>query len=188
MRVLGIVGSPRKEGNTYELVKYTLNKINAGGIETEPIYLSGKNIQPCKGCDACRKNKRCAIDDDLWDIFENMLSADGILIGAPVYTGSVPAILKALLERTSYLSSTTGRSFERKVGAPIVVAARAGHNFTHAELLMWFHVKGFYMVGSSYWNVAFGWEKGDVKKDKRAFRTLDSLANNFVYLLKHLNK
>ena len=114
------------------------------------------------------------------------LEADGILIGSPVYTGSVPGILKALLERTSYLSHTTGRSLERKVGAPIVVAGRAGHNFTHAELLMWFHITGFYMVGSSYWNVAIGLNKGDVHKDIMAFRTLDHLTDNFVYLLRLL--
>ncbi len=188
MKVLGIVGSPRKQGNTYELIKYTLDKIGSGGFDTELVQLAGKKIQPCTACNTCKEIKKCSIDDDLWELFEKMLSADGILIGSPVYSGTAPGLLKSLLERTSWLTYTTGRTFERKIGAPIVVAARAGHNFTHAELLMWFHAKGFYMVGSNYWNIAFGWEKGDVINDKTAYRTLDNLVDNFIYLLEHLKE
>ena len=186
MNVIGIVGSPRVGGNSYLLVEYALKKIQVHGFSTEIVELSGKNIQACRGCDICREKQSCVIEDDLMAVFEKMLHADGILIGCPVYTGSVPAILKAFLERTSYLCHTTGRSLERKVGAPIVVAGRAGQNFTHAELLMWFHATGFYMVGSRYWNVAVGLNKGDVRKDEMAFRTLDRLVDNFVYLLRLL--
>jgi len=183
MNVIGLVGSPRAGGNTYTLIDHALRRIQTHDFSTEIVELSGRNIQACKGCDICREKRSCAIDDDLMPLFEKMLEADGILIGCPVYTGSAPGLLKAFLERTSYLCHTTGRSFERKVGAPIVVAGRAGQNFTHAELLMWFHATGFYMVGSNYWNVAIGLNKGDVEKDKMAYRTLDRLTDNFVYLL-----
>ena len=183
IKVLGLVGSPRSQGNTHQLVEYALHRIKAVGFTTELVELSGRNIQACRGCDSCRENKACVIDDDLMPVFEKMLNANGILIGSPVYTCTAPGLLKSLLERTSYLCYTTGRTFERKVGAPIVVSARSGQNFTHAELLMWFHARGFYMVGSDYWNMAIGLKKGDVTKDKMAFQTIDKLIENFVNLL-----
>ncbi len=187
MKVLGIVGSPRSKGNTYELVKYSADKIvEIGGFNTEVIELSGKKIEFCKACETCRHTNCCAIEDDLWELFEKMHSADGILIGSPVYTGTSPGLLKALLERTSWLSHTIGRKFSRKVGVPIVVGGRSGQNFTHAELLMWFHINGFYMVGSDYWNIAFGLDKGGVLQDKMVFKVLDTMVDNLVYLLNRL--
>ena len=82
---------------------------------------------------------------------------------SPVYFGSATALIKSLMERAGYISRLNGEPFTRKVGGPLVVARRAGHNFTMAQLTFWFQILGMVVPGSTYWNIAFGREKGEVE-------------------------
>ena len=86
MKVIGINGSPRKEGNTAILIQTVFKELNQQGIETELISLAGKNI---KGCIACIKNKNqqgIIKNDDFNDCLGKMIKADGIILGSPVYS------------------------------------------------------------------------------------------------------
>jgi multimeric flavodoxin WrbA len=65
MRVVAIVGSPRKNGNTEILAAHTLKAIAEEGIETELISLAGKDIRPCNACMACAEKEQCSIQDAL---------------------------------------------------------------------------------------------------------------------------
>jgi len=76
----------------------------------------------------------------------------------------------------------SGNLFSRKLGGPIVVARRAGQNFTYAQLLMWFMISDMVVPGSSYWNMAIGAEPGDVLADVEALATLDRFCDNLVWL------
>jgi multimeric flavodoxin WrbA len=76
--------------------------------------------------------------------------------------------------------------FTGKVGGPLVVARRAGQNFTFAQLMYWFHHQGFFMPGSTYWNIAFGWEKGEVMEDEEGLRTARNFGKNIAFLVKKL--
>ena len=107
MKAIGIVGSPRKNGNTEILTKHTLKAIAEEGLETELIRLAGLDIRPCNACMVCRQEveKPCPIEDDLLPIYEKMKEADAIILASPVYFGSATALLKALIERTGYMSS-----------------------------------------------------------------------------------
>ena len=64
LKIIGIVGSPRKDGNTEFMVKTALDEINKHGIETELITLHDKNISYCIGCDKCKSTNQCIINDD----------------------------------------------------------------------------------------------------------------------------
>lgn len=108
MNGVGFMGSQRVNGNNYPLVDYVSQKIQDHGFSTEIVELEGPRIQACRGCDTCRKKQSCTIDDDLMSVFEKMSQADGIRIGCPVYTGSVPGILKAPMERTGCLCYAAG--------------------------------------------------------------------------------
>jgi len=165
MKAVGIVGSPRKNGNTEIVTKHTLRAIEEEGIETELIRLAALDIRPCNACMACQDKEACPIDDDLLPIYVKMTEADAIILASPVYYGSATALLKALMERTGYIACHNGRLFEGKVGGPLVVARRAGQNFTLAQLTFWFYILGFFTPGSTYWNVSFGRNKGEVEKD-----------------------
>ena len=67
-----------------------------------------------------------------------------------------------------------------------MVARRAGKNFTFAQLMYWFHITGFFMAGSTYWNVAFGLDKGDVEKDEEGLKTVWNFGKNLALMAKKL--
>jgi len=85
MKVVGIVGSPRKNGNTEMLTAHTLRAIAEEGLTTELIRLAGLDIRPCNACMVCREEERCSIEDDLFPIYLKMKEADGIILASPVY-------------------------------------------------------------------------------------------------------
>ncbi len=184
MKVIGIVGSPRKNGNTELLTAHTLKAIAEEGLDTELIRLSGLDIRPCNGCLLCRNEERCSIEDDLFTVYPKMKEADGIILASPVYYGSASSLIKALMERTGYISRWNGAPFSGKVGGPLVVARRAGQNFTFAQLTLWFQILGFFIPGSTYWNIAFGREKGEVERDEEGLQTAWNFGKNMAFLLK----
>lgn len=192
MKVIGIVGSPRKNGNTEILTRHTLKAIAEEGLDTELIRLAGLDIRPCNACMVCKEEERCPIDDDLFPIYTKMKAAEAIILASPVYYGSATALLKALMERAGRISGGGGgsgssrRAFAGKVGGPLVVARRAGQNFTFAQIMYWFHILGFFMPGSTYWNIAFGHQPGEVEGDEEGMRTAWNFGKNIALLLKKL--
>jgi multimeric flavodoxin WrbA len=188
MKALGIVGSPRKGGNCEILTAHALKAIAEEGLETELIGLAGLDIRPCTACGACSGNETCSIDDDLLPVYRKMKEADAIIIAAPVYMGSLAGLAKCFMERAGYIDRNNKRVFEGKVGGPIVVARRAGQNFTLAQMMFWFQLCGFLTPGSNYWNMAIGRAKGDVVNDEEGMRTAWNFGKNVAALLKRLNK
>ena len=185
MKAIGIVGSPRKNGNTEILTRHTLKAIEEEGLDTELITLAGLDIRPCNACGVCIDEERCSIDDDFLPLYNKMKEADAIILASPVYYGSATALLKALMERTGYLGGRR-RVFAGKVGGPLVVARRAGQNFTFAQIMYWFHILGFFVPGSTYWNIALGREKGEVEKDEEGMTTAWNFGKNIALLVKKL--
>jgi len=186
VKAIAIVGSPRKKGNTEILTRHTLKAIEEEGLDTELISLAGLDIKPCNACMVCKKEESCPIDDDLFPIYIKMKEADAIILASPVYFGSATALLKALMERTGYIAYWNGRVFEGKVGGPLVVARRAGQNFTLAQLAYWFYIMGCFVPGSTYWNVAFGNKKGEVEQDEEGLKTAWNFGKNVAFLVKKL--
>jgi multimeric flavodoxin WrbA len=187
MKVIGIVGSPRKNGNTELLTKHTLEAISEEGLDTELIRLAGLEIKPCTACMACKKQESCSIEDDLFSIYLKMKEAEGIILASPVYYGSATALIKALMERVGYIARWNGNPFHGKVGGPLVVARRSGRNFTIAQLTLWFQILGFFIPGSTYWNVAIGQKKGEVEQDEEGLRTAWNFGKNMAFLIKKLS-
>jgi multimeric flavodoxin WrbA len=116
-----------------------------------------------------------------------MKAADAIILASPVYFGSATATIKALMDRTGYIGIRHGRIRAGKVGGALVVARRAGKNFTFAQLTYWFQILGFFIPGSTYWNVAIGREKGDVEQDKEGLNTAWNFGKNVALLVKKLS-
>ena len=184
MKAVGIVGSPRKEGNTEILTKHCLKAMAEEGLETELIRLAGLDIRGCNHCEYCFEHEgSCSIEDDMQPIREKMLDADVIIIASPVYYGSATALVKGLLERVGFMSRG---KFAGKVGGPLVVARRAGQNFTFAELLFWFHINQIINPGSIYWNVAIGRGKGEVAQDEEGLRIVWEFGKNCAKVVKKL--
>ncbi|MBM4433323.1 MAG: flavodoxin family protein [Chloroflexi bacterium] len=185
MNAIGVVGSPRKGGNTEILTKHALQAIEEEWLETELVRLAGKDIRPCNACMVCRQEERCPIDDDLFPLYRKLKKFDAIILATPVYFGSATPQIKALMDRAGYIAIRE-RVFAGKVGGPLVVARRAGKTFTFAQLMFWFHYHGFYMPGSTYFNVAFGRNKGEVKEDEEGLATAWNFGKNIAFLVKKL--
>jgi multimeric flavodoxin WrbA len=117
---------------------------------------------------------------------ERFVQSDGILIGSPVYFGSATPQTMALLDRVGYVARANDNLLRRKVGAAIVVARRAGQNFTFAQLNYFFLISEMIVPGSTYWNCAFGKEKGEVTNDQEGLDTVRRLAQNMAWLMKKL--
>ncbi len=189
MRVLGISGSPRPGGNTDILVNTALEVLAAEGLDTEFLSLANRPIKPCVACRGCFASDtiRCVQDDPAFEgILDKFAQADGILIGSPVYFGSATPQIMALLDRVGYVARKHPQLLRRKVGAAIVVARRAGQNFTFAQLNYFFLISEMIVPGSTYWNVAFGREKGEVRNDAEGMDTVKKLAENMAWLMKRL--
>jgi len=104
LKVVGIVGSPRKGMNTDTLVTKVLEGALSGGAETEKIYLNDLEIKPCQACDKSPAPEYCFYKDGMEIIYDFLETADALVIGTPAYYGSVSAQLKLILDRSNCLS------------------------------------------------------------------------------------
>ena len=189
MRVIAISGSPRAGGNTETLVDICLSEIAGAGIETHKLLLAGKDVRGCTACLKCREQKdgRChGRADDLTPVFESIFEYDAFILGTPVYFGAATAEMAAFIARVGYVSRQNGGLLNRKVGSPIVVARRAGHNFTVAQLNYFFTINNMIIPGSRYWPIATAGAPKEVLNDKEGVATIKELGVNIAWLLKML--
>jgi len=189
MKVLGIAGSLRPKSNTLHYVKTALAVLEGQGIQTELVSLQGKEIKPCTGCYDCVKQARCTIEGDHFDeILAKMREAEGLILGSPVYLSSVVPQMMALLSRATFVAYWNNKFLSGKVGGPITVARRAGHNLAFSQLLLWFFMNGLIVPGSTYWNVGTAGTGGarDAEKDAEGLQTVTNFAHNMGNLMKRL--
>ena len=189
MKVVGIAGSLRAKSNTLHYVKTALNVLERKGFETELISLRGKEIKPCNGCYDCVKKGYCTIKaDDFEEILGKMRAAEGLLLGSPVYLSSVVPQMMSLLARATFVAYWNDKFFSGKVGGPITVARRAGHNMAFSQLLLWFFINGITVPGSTYWNVGIAGTGGarDAENDEEGLATVANFADNMAGLMQKL--
>jgi multimeric flavodoxin WrbA len=189
MKVVGIGGSLRPQSNTLHYVRTALEVLEKQGIETELISLMGKEIKPCTGCYDCTRQGCCTLSgDDFDEILGKMRSAEGLILGSPVYLSSVVPQMMALLDRATFVAYWNNKFFTGKVGGPITVARRAGHNMAFSQLLLWFFINGLIIPGSTYWNVGTAGTGGarDAEKDTEGIQTVANFALNMGGLMKKL--
>ena len=109
VKILGIVGSPRKGGNTDDLIDRVLEGAKNRGAEVEKLYLRDLEIHPCQGAFSCEVAQKCILPDDMQKVYPKLHEAAGIVVGTPIYMGNVSGPLLNFLDRCrpfiSYLDS-----------------------------------------------------------------------------------
>jgi multimeric flavodoxin WrbA len=131
MKIVGLIGSPRKNGNTDVLVQKALEGAKAQGAETTLFYLNELNIRGCQACYACKKTGHCVVNDDMAEIYRVINEADGIILGSPVYFGRFTAQVSLFMDRLfAYLKP----DFTNSLGAGKKIALVFTQNQPNANL------------------------------------------------------
>jgi len=107
MKVIAINGSPRKNWNTATLLKNALEGAESEGAVTELIHLYDLNYKGCKSCFSCKirggkSYGSCAVNDDLTSIFMKVEESDALILGSPIYLGTVTGEMRSFMERLIY--------------------------------------------------------------------------------------
>jgi multimeric flavodoxin WrbA len=185
MKAVAINGSPRKGGNTEILLRKALAPLIAAGWEAEFVQLGGTPIRGCQACYQCfeKQNSRCSQKDEVFNpCFAKMVAADAILLGSPTYFTDVSAEMKSLLDRAGLVALANGGLFRGKIGAAVVAVRRGGGTHAFDTMNHMFLMSGAIVPGSTYWNLGFGREKGEVSGDDEAARNMHDLGQTIAWL------
>jgi len=115
-KVLVILGSPRRKGNSAILADQIAKGAKSAKAKVEIIYFQEKNIAPCKACFACQKknSKGCSIQDDMQELYPKLIEADAWVIASPVYWFTMSAQTKIFMDRCFALPAYRNNPFEGK--------------------------------------------------------------------------
>jgi len=153
--VVGVSASARTNKNTADLLKLALETLKKKGFETKLVQLANHKILPCQGCDyQClfHKEKKCPMQDDVPEVWRQICITDAVIYGVPVYSGTIPALLKILFERSQALELP---SHPQIVG--VIILGTYGHlNVLAALAPCIMYYPHFKPVGYA---LALGWQK-----------------------------
>ena len=141
-RLLVLIGSPRKEGNSATLAAEAARQAEQLGVATETVFLHDLNISPCDGCSLCRRSvdAACTIEDDMTPLYDKLRSASGILIATPIYSYSFTAQTKLLIDRLYALGSSKENALSgKRFGFIIVYGGSNPFNSGAATAMRCFH-------------------------------------------------
>jgi multimeric flavodoxin WrbA len=171
--VLGISGSPRRDGNTDIVVRRALDVISEHrSLSTEFLRVADYNIKHCEGCRKCMKTGECAIkDDDFSLVLDKLMRADLIVIGAPVYWNSPPGVMKDFIDRSHGFYIDRRRLAGKKVG--IISVATEGGFEPHEKILSWVRIYGAEIIGKTR---IYAREKGEVLQRPSEISKVDKFA------------
>jgi multimeric flavodoxin WrbA len=176
LKILGIVGSARKGGNTEIMVREALDAARQAGAETELFLVADKSIAGCDGCEVCYKSGICKIKDDMVPIYELLKEADGIIFGTPVYYGDFSSQAKAVIDRAHALRFGAGLKgnshLAGKVAGGIIVTRRVGGGQVRGLLYNIFLAHDMIPVRAA---IGYGRAKGDIKEGVGGLQGLTAL-------------
>lgn len=139
-RILGIIGSPRRRGNTHVLVSRILAGAEEGGAVAETIFLNELSVRECDGCHVCWKGKQCSKKDDMNTVYPKIIASDVIVFGTPVYWYGPTALMKCFIDRFVYFNCPGNRAKIKDKAAIIAIPFEEEDPKT-AELLVKFFKK-----------------------------------------------
>jgi multimeric flavodoxin WrbA len=141
MKMLIVLGSPRKGGNGETLAGKVAEAVEQGGGTVQYIRLNDLNIRPCQGCGGCDKSGNCVIKDDMTDIYQAVDAADRIVLVSPVYFYGLSAQCKGFGDRLQarwsrkYNLHERFRQGEGRKGYLISTAATKGQKIFDCSIL-----------------------------------------------------
>ncbi|MBR3113683.1 MAG: flavodoxin family protein [Methanobrevibacter sp.] len=192
MKVFGICASPRNNTTEYVLSK-ALAKLDEDGFDTEIFTCMGKDIKPCMHCDYCLEHKECIINDDMREVYEGLLNADGIILATPIQSGGISSNLAAIMDRTRALEAVDYNILRGKIGMSIAVGGdrTGGQDFAHLKNVTYFMIHGIIPVSGGPFGSNLGasfWSNDSLEDIKNDSYGMESLNRTLVEFENFLNK
>ena len=184
MYALLINGSPHAEGCTFTALAEVAKTLEENGIETEILHIGNRNIRGCVACGSCQKTGKCVFDDIVNETSAKLEKADAVVVGSPVYYASPAGTLISFLDRLFYSTSAVDKRM--KVGASVVSCRRGGNSSTFDVLNKYFTISNMPVAASQYWNMVYGTNAEEVKKDLEGLQTMRTLGRNIAFLVKSI--
>ena len=183
MKVLMINGSPHPDGCVGRAMKEMEAVFAAEGIETVTLCIGNKDVRGCLACGKCGDLGKCVFNDIVNEAAAEFETADGLVLGSPVYYAHANGGLLAFADRLFY---STPFNKSMKVGAAVVSSRRAGSTSAFDDINKYFTIAGMPIASSSYWNEVHGFSAADVERDLEGLQTMRNLARNMAFLIKSI--
>jgi multimeric flavodoxin WrbA len=183
MKVLVLIGSSRKNGNSSNIYKYLIQHPLKEKFLLDAVYLSDYKIEHCTSCYRCSKGNSCVINDDMPKIVKKMLMADAIIYLPVVYAFSTNASMQAFLERCGFgYLRPQGRPLRNKLANVIVIGRRYAHLNVIAQLFMNIHLNEMIILGSGFPLMVMceGEFPGDAMLDDEGKNSIDKCITRMV--------
>jgi len=186
IRVLGISGSPRENGNTAAAVKECLKAAEGEGATTSYMSLATKRIESCDGCRSCAATGECRIEDDFMEVFDAMKEADAVVLASPSYFESITPVMKSLIDRAGYYNiNALGRlCFAGKVGGAISIARRTGHESVWSQMILFITSQRMLIPGIAGFPNVTAQDPGDFERDSEGVQKVRELGRALVNVAK----
>src|SRR4030042_2980806 len=169
-KIMIVLGSPRKKGNSAILAKQVAAGAKAAGAAVETFYLHDSNIKPCTACDACRKKKEavCVLDDDMQQLYPKLSNADSILIASPIYWFTISAQTKLFMDRWYALGSEEGYALKGKRFGIVLTYADADPFISGAVNALRTFQDAFRFIGAKMVGMVYGsaWKAGEIRRNE----------------------
>ena len=183
MKVIAFNGSPHHDGVIHSALEMMCAELGSAGIETEIIEAGKLNIRGCIACGKCGELGKCVFDDDLVNsAAEKVNMAAGIIIGSPVYYGSIAGNFKCFLDRLFY----SGVNLEFKAASAVVSCRRSGGINAFHQMNNYFNLAKAFIVPSVYWGVIHGNDAEELQSDKEGIHVVKTSAQVMAWLIKAL--
>jgi len=186
MKVIAFNGSPHVDGVVAKGISVIKGELEKEGISVEVVHVGDKNIH---GCIACRKCKtpegqgRCSIGGDLVnECLEKLKDINGVILGSPVYYGSIAGTFKCFLDRLFFC----GPDLKYKVGATVVSLRRTGGIGTFHQLNNYFNLSQVIITPVRYWDVIHGNTPEETVQDEEGMNHMQTQGRNMAWLIKTL--
>jgi len=185
MKILGLVGSQRRDGNSYLILKEAFERCD---VKAEIVQLAETRVDWCNACGLCKDTMKCVVEDDVGSIFDKIVRADAVLFSIPRYL-PIPSKFMALTERIGALhhyklevDPNFRLPLERKPFGLVVVSAGGGRQGLEAlnemafKIIHYWHMKLVTSDSYPYLGVlAKGEEVGEVLEDQKAIKQVREL-------------
>ena len=184
MKIALLNGSPKEKGCTYTALSTIAQTLEELGVESKMLHIGRDPIRGCQACGGCMKkgDGHCVFDDDVVNsIIDELVQADGIIVGSPVYYAGTNGALHACMDRVFYAACPQLRF---KPAAAIASARRAGTTLTIDQINKYFQINCMPVVSSTYWPMVHGTRAEEVLEDEEGLQTMRNLATNMVWMVK----